>query len=84
MVELDGCACIPSCEDAKKKIGGDTLTAKNAVEECHKQQAQNIVKQGDLEDELADLKSEDFKPLHTCFYVLEINLIHFLDLPSFR
>ncbi len=63
MVELDGCVLVsPSCESAKKKIGGETLTAKNAVEECRQQQAQNVVKQGDLEDELADLKSEDFKP----------------------
>ncbi|XP_064389056.1 uncharacterized protein LOC135337087 [Halichondria panicea] len=47
-----------NCEDAKQKIAMETRTAKKAVEECHQQQSEHVLKQGELEDELADLKTE--------------------------
>lgn len=58
MLHLTLCALTFSCEDAKQKIAMETRTAKKAVEECHQQQSEHVLKQGELEGELADLKSE--------------------------
>lgn len=46
------------CEGAKKETEHELQTAKNAVTECQDQQSKHVIKQGELEDELADLKSE--------------------------